>query len=85
MCYAVSMLTEFIMKKLKTARYKILDGGVYFGEIPGVQGVWADASTLEACRAELRDVLEEWVLLSVRNKKAVPGLKFKADRRALVR
>ena len=56
------MITEFINKKLKTARYKILDDGIYFGEIPGLKGVWASAKTLENCRAELQEILEDWLL-----------------------
>jgi predicted RNase H-like HicB family nuclease len=27
--------------------------------------VWANTETLEACRAELQDVLEDWLLLRV--------------------
>ncbi|MBU2509427.1 type II toxin-antitoxin system HicB family antitoxin, partial [Patescibacteria group bacterium] len=54
------MLSEFIAKNLKKARYKILDDNTYFGEIPGLDGVWANAKNLEDCRAELQDVLEGW-------------------------
>lgn len=59
------MLNEFIDKKLKLARYKLLADKSYFGEIPGVPGVWANARTLEKCRDELREVLEDWLLLKV--------------------
>ena len=59
------MLNEFIDKKLKAARYKLLADKSYFGEIPGVPGVWANARTLEKCRDELREVLEDWLLLKV--------------------
>ena len=30
---------------------------------PGLQGVWANEATLEACRQELQDGLEDWLLL----------------------
>lgn len=53
------MLIEFINKKLKTAKYKILKDGSYFGEILGLKGVWASAKTLEDCRKELQEVLED--------------------------
>ncbi len=53
------MLSKFLENKLKKARYKLLPDGSYFGEIPGVRGVWADSETLENCREELREVLEE--------------------------
>ena len=75
----------FIIKKLKTARYKILKDGVYFGEIPGLRGVWASAKNLEDCRRELAEVLEDWLLLKIRSHAKIPGFKIKVDRRELVR
>lgn len=79
------MITRYIEEKLKRAKYKLLKNGSYFAEIPGVRGVWANAFNLEACREELRDILEEWLLLSVRNKEKIPGFKVKFDQRKLVR
>lgn len=78
------MLTEFINKKLRVARYKLLKDGSYFGEIPGLEGVWADAKTLEDCRQELQEVLEGWLVLKVRSQERVPGFNIKIDRRELV-
>ncbi len=79
------MLTEFIIKKLKAAKYKLLKDRTYFGEIPDLKGVWANARNLEDCRRELREVLEEWVLLRFRDREPVPGLHIKIDRRQLVK
>ncbi len=79
------MISEYIVKKLKQARYKLLKNGSYFGEIPGVKGVWANAKNLEGCRTELREVLEDWLLLKVRDRERVPGFEVKIDRRELVR
>lgn len=78
------MLNEFIAKKLKIARYKLLKDGSYFGEIPGMKGVWANAKTLENCREELREVLEDWLFLKVREKEKIPGFAIRIDRRMLV-
>lgn len=58
------MLSEFIARKLKGAQYKLLGRGMYFGEIPELPGVWANARNLEKCRNELQEVLEDWVLLN---------------------
>ena len=56
------MLTAYIKAALRKAHYEILpDGEGYFGAIDGLQGVWANAETLEACRDELREVLEELI------------------------
>jgi len=42
------------------ATYEILqDDRTYYGEIPGFNGVYANADTLESCRDELEEVLEE--------------------------
>lgn len=65
-CYCMFMLTRFIEKQLKRARYKLLKDGTYFAEIPGFRGVWADGRNLEQCRNELQEVLEDWVFLKVR-------------------
>lgn len=78
------MLSEYINKKLQSARYKILRGGNYFGEIPNLRGVWASAKSLEKCREQLREVLEDWLLLKVSSGERVPGFEIKIDRRELV-
>ena len=60
------MLTKYIRAAINKARYEILpDDSSFYGEIPGFNGVYANADTLEACRNELEEVLEDWILLSV--------------------
>ena len=66
------MLTDYIEAAMSRAKYKILDDGTYFGEIPGFQGVWADEDTLEDCRRVLQEVLEGWLLLKLRDNEKVP-------------
>ena len=61
------MITAYTNKAMVLARYKILEDGTFFGEIPGIQGVWADADTLEDCRQELQEVLEDWLILKLRD------------------
>ena len=78
------MLSEFIDKKLRKARYKLLNDGSYFGEIHELKGVWANAKNLEDCRRELREVIEDWLLLKVRAHEKVPDFNLKIDRRELV-
>ena len=69
------MLIQYIQSQLKKACYKILKDGTYFGEIPGLKGVWAKGKTLEKCREELQEVLEEWLLLKLRDGDFIPGFK----------
>jgi predicted RNase H-like HicB family nuclease len=55
-------ITVYIAEAMARATYKILEDGTYFGEIPGLSGVWANESTLEECRRVLQEVLEEWLI-----------------------
>lgn len=75
------MLLEYIQAALRRAKYEILpDDGSYYGEIIECAGVYANAKTLEECREELREVLEEWVLFRV-HKEADPF--GRSDRRRI--
>lgn len=78
------MLSEFLDKKLKMAKYKMLGNKTYFGEIPGLRGVWANAKNLEDCRQELKEVLEDWVLFKLKDGDTIPGLEIGVDRRHLL-
>jgi len=66
------MLNQYIQKALERAEYKRLDDQTWFAEIPGFAGVWANAPTVEICRKELVEVLEEWVLLKLRDNDPIP-------------
>ncbi len=68
------MLFEYLQKALRKAEYKKLDDGTWFAETPGFGGVWANAETVEECRRELWEVLEEWVLLKLRDGDPIPAL-----------
>jgi predicted RNase H-like HicB family nuclease len=61
-----AMLKDYIRAAMNKARYEILpDDRTFYGEIPGFDGVYANADTLEDCRDELEEVLEGWILLRV--------------------
>jgi predicted RNase H-like HicB family nuclease len=69
------MLLEYIQAALGHAKYEILpDDGSYYGEIPECNGVYANAKTLEGCREELREVMEEWVLLRIHKNLPLPAV-----------
>ena len=69
------MLSEYIRAGMKSARYEVLDDGTFYGEISGLDGVYADADSLEACREELRSALEDWIVFSLRNGAALPPIR----------
>lgn len=67
------MLTKYIEAAMRQAKYEILsDDGSFYGEIPGFDGVYANSDTLEDCRTELEEVLEEWVLFRVSRNLSLP-------------
>lgn len=68
------MLSDYIQAAMKEAQYKILEDGTYFGELPFWRGIWSNAETLEECRIELQDVLEEWILLGLKAGESIPTL-----------
>lgn len=69
------MITEYIEAALARATYEIIqDEEPYYGEIPGLQGVWATGKTLEECRRNLAETVEDWVLLSIAKGLPIPAL-----------
>ena len=68
------MLTAYIQEAMNRARYKILKDSTYYGWVQELPGVWAEASTLEECRAELQAVIEDWLLLGLRLGHEIPVL-----------
>jgi predicted RNase H-like HicB family nuclease len=60
------MLTQYIQSAMRRATYEMLPDGTFYGEIPGLAGVYANAQILEACREQLQEVLEGWIVLGLR-------------------
>ena len=74
------MIQAYLNAALKISHYKQLDDGTWFADIPGFQGVWANALTVEECRRELLEVLEEWLILKIHDGDPIPvvdGLEIK--------
>ncbi|MEO5362559.1 MAG: hypothetical protein H7838_02905 [Magnetococcus sp. DMHC-8] len=69
------MLSNYLQAAMRHARYEILaDDHSFYGDIPTCDGVYANAPTLEACRDELAEVLEEWVLFRIHRHLPLPVL-----------
>jgi predicted RNase H-like HicB family nuclease len=54
------MIRKYVQVGMEHAQYEILpDDGTLYGEIRECPGVYSNAPTLEKCRNELEEVLEE--------------------------
>ena len=61
------MIHEYLQAAMAKAVFKRIENPEpVFGEIPPCPGVWATGNTVEECRQELQEVLEEWILLGIR-------------------
>ncbi|MGD0999611.1 MAG: type II toxin-antitoxin system HicB family antitoxin [Candidatus Brocadiia bacterium] len=82
------MLSKYLEAAMRNARYEILtDDGSYYGEISKCRGVYANARTLEDCRAALAEVLEDWLLFRIHRHLPLPkidgiGLRVKKEKAA---
>lgn len=56
------MLTDYTQAALRQAHYELEDG-TFYGEIPGFAGIVASGETLDACREQLEEVLEGWLIV----------------------
>lgn len=69
------MLTQYIESAMKRAHYEILeDDKSFYGEVKECEGVYANASTLEDCRKDLEQTLEDWILFRVSKNLEVPKI-----------
>ncbi len=66
------MFAEYLQAAMRHAEYEQIEDGTYFGSIPGFQGVWSDAATIEDAQKELTEVLEEWILFRISRQLDLP-------------
>ena len=71
----MGVLKDYLHAAMRRARYEILtDDGTFYGEIPELQGVLANTETLEACREDLAEALEEWIIIGLLLGHRIPEL-----------
>ena len=69
------MLIEYVEEALRHARYEMIqDEEPYYGEVTELKGVWATGKSLEECRERLQEVIEGWILVSLRKNLPIPRL-----------
>ena len=68
------MTTRYVARTLQRAQYRVLEDGTFTATVRGLRGVIGTGATIEACRADLTEVIEEWVLVRVSRGLAIPAL-----------
>jgi predicted RNase H-like HicB family nuclease len=68
------MVCQYVASALERANYRVLDDGSFAATVRGLGGVIATGSTLEACRRQLAEVVEGWILVRVARGLTVPAL-----------
>ena len=68
------MISQYVASALERAQYRSIDNGTFAATVRGLKGVVATGTTLEACRRDLTEVIEEWVLVRVARGLPVPSL-----------
>jgi predicted RNase H-like HicB family nuclease len=68
------MISRYVATALERAQYRLVDAGTFAATVRGLRGVIATGPTLEACRRELAEVLEAWILVRVARGLAIPPL-----------
>lgn len=68
------MLTNYIQHALARAEYDKLEDNSFVGRIPKCKGVIAFAKSLTQCEAELRSILEDWIIVGLKLGHKLPVL-----------
>jgi len=68
------MISKYIDEALHRAAYSVVDGHLFCASVAGLPGVIATGPTLEACRDQLAEVVEEWILVRVSRGLSIPRL-----------
>ena len=69
------MPLDYIDAAMRRATYELLPNGEgVYGEVPELRGVWVNEDSLEACRNELPEVIQSWLVISLRRGDTLPVL-----------
>jgi predicted RNase H-like HicB family nuclease len=68
------VITSYVDQALRRAHYSSLEDGTFCATVPALPGIIATGATVEECRDQLAEVVEEWVLVRVARGLRVPPL-----------
>jgi predicted RNase H-like HicB family nuclease len=70
----VIMFSEYIGAALRQAKYESLENGSYTATVEGLRGVIATGETIEKCREDLIEVIEEWIAIRLQRGFAIQSI-----------
>jgi predicted RNase H-like HicB family nuclease len=68
------MFSEYISAALRRAKYETLENGSYMATVEGLCGVIATGETIEECREDLFEAIEEWIVIRLQKGLTIPDL-----------
>jgi len=68
------MFSEYTEAALRRAKYETLENGTYMATVDGLRGVIATGETIEECRVDLIEVIEEWITIRLQRGLDIPAL-----------
>ena len=68
------MFSEDIGAALRRAKYESLENGSYMATVDGLRGVIATGETIERCREDLIEVMEECIAIRLQRSFAISAL-----------
>jgi predicted RNase H-like HicB family nuclease len=71
------MIAEYLDAAMRHAAFERIEDGTIFGSFPdelGLKGAWSDANSKEESYAELREVLEDWILVRISKQLPIPTI-----------
>jgi len=70
------MLTDYINAVMRHANYEVLEYGTCYGHVTtaNLTSLWANEQTLEACRDELKSVIEDWLIFALERHRPIPAI-----------
>ena len=71
----VSTFPEYVETAPARAEYKVIEDDVpRFASVPELPGIWASGRTVEECRKELIEVIEEWIVARLQRSLPIPPM-----------
>ena len=65
---------NWVNEAIEAPSIAMLENGTFTATVRGLRGVIGTGATLEACRGDLTEVIEEWVLVRVARGLSIPAL-----------